>query len=113
MTTMTSNAPATGVNDQYKITKSDLIKSSLNVGSLGMEFSWTYYKQMNLAFCLMIAKMLKKIYHDRPEDYNKAIARHWRSSISRCNLLPLSVALPWPWKKKWRAARSNPRASTT
>ncbi len=76
MTTMTSNAPAAGVNDQYKITKSDLIKSSLNVGSLGMEFSWTYYKQMNLAFCLMIAKMLKKIYHDRPEDYNKAIARH-------------------------------------
>ncbi|ERI05352.1 PTS system mannose/fructose/sorbose family transporter subunit IID [Atopobium sp. oral taxon 810] len=63
-------------DDQYKITKDDLIKSSLNLGSLGMEFSWTYYKQMNLAFCLMVAGMLKKIYHDRPEDYAKALTRH-------------------------------------
>ena len=77
MTTMTSNetavkaAPAT--DDQYKITKSDLIKTSLNIGSLGMEFSWTYYKQMNIAFCLMLAKMLKKIYHDNPEGYRQSM----------------------------------------
>lgn len=71
---MTSNGMA-GSNERL-ITKSDLIKSSLNVGSLGMEFSWTYYKQMNLAFCLMIAKMLKKIYHGRPDDYIKALERH-------------------------------------
>lgn len=80
MTTMTSNetavkaAPVT--DDQYKITKSDLIKTSLNIGSLGMEFSWTYYKQMNIAFCLMLAKMLKKIYHDNPEGYRQALVRH-------------------------------------
>ena len=60
----------------YKITKKDLIRSSLNVGALGMEFSWTYYKQMNLAFCLMVAGMLKKIYHGRPDDYAAALHRH-------------------------------------
>lgn len=73
---MTSDTVSRAAEDQYKITKSDLIKSSVNVGSLGMEFSWTYYKQMNIAFCLMVAKMLKKIYHDRPEDYAKALERH-------------------------------------
>ena len=74
---MTSNVNTpVAADDQYKITKADLIKSSVNMGSLGMEFSWTYYKQMNIAFCLMVAKMLKKIYHDRPEDYAKALERH-------------------------------------
>ena len=38
---------------ENKITRSDLVKSAVNVGALGMEFSWTYYKQMNIAFCLM------------------------------------------------------------
>ena len=47
---------------ENKITRSDLVKSAVNVGALGMEFSWTYYKQMNIAFCLMVANMLKKIY---------------------------------------------------
>lgn len=72
MTTMTSNETAVqtaSVDDQYKITKADLIKTSLNVGSLGMEFSWTYYKQMNIAFRLMMARMLKKIYRDNEEGY--------------------------------------------
>ena len=46
---------------ENKITRSDLVKSAVNVGALGMEFSWTYYKQMNIAFCLMVANMLKKI----------------------------------------------------
>ncbi len=66
--TMTSN--------ERVITKQDLVKASLNTGSLGMEFSWTYYKQMNIAFCLMVANMLKKIYKDRPEDYAEALHRH-------------------------------------
>lgn len=66
--TMTSN--------ERVITKQDLVKASLNTGSLGMEFSWTYYKQMNIAFCLMVANMLKKIYRDRPEDYAEALHRH-------------------------------------
>mgnify|MGYP000767196351 CR=1 FL=1 len=38
---------------ENKITRSDLVKSAVNVGALGMEFSWTYYKQMNIAFCLI------------------------------------------------------------
>jgi fructoselysine and glucoselysine-specific PTS system IID component len=63
-------------DDQYKINKHDLVKSSLNVGALGMEFSWTYYKQMNIAFCLMINNMLKKIYHDDEEGYWAAVQRH-------------------------------------
>ena len=42
---------------ENKITRSDLVKSAVNVGALGMEFSWTYYKQMNIAFCLMVANM--------------------------------------------------------
>ncbi len=62
--------------DNYRITKEDLIKSSLSLGSLGMEFSWTYYKQMNIAFCLMVQKMLKKIYHDDEAGYWAAIQRH-------------------------------------
>ena len=41
-----------------------------------MEFSWTYYKQMNIAFCLMVANMLKKIYAGRPDDYAEALHRH-------------------------------------
>ncbi len=77
---MTSNETAVktaaSTDDQYKITKSDLIKTSLNIGSLGMEFSWTYYKQMNIAFCLMMAKMLKKIYRNDEEGYRQALVRH-------------------------------------
>lgn len=72
---MTSDATKAPADDRI-ITKKDLIKSSLNVGALGMEFSWTYYKQMNIAFCLMVAKMLKKIYAGRPDDYIKALQRH-------------------------------------
>ncbi len=69
MRTMTSNS-------ENQITGSDLIKSAVNTGALGMEFSWTYYKQMNIAFCLMVANMLKKIYAGRPDDYAEALHRH-------------------------------------
>ena len=61
---------------ENKITRSDLVKSAVSVGALGMEFSWTYYKQMNIAFCLMVANMLKKIYAGRPDDYAAALHRH-------------------------------------
>lgn len=71
---MTSNDAIS--ESKSEITKSDLVKLAVNTGALGMEFSWTYYKQMNLAFCLMIAKALKKIYRNRPEDYAKALERH-------------------------------------
>lgn len=67
---MTSDA-STG-----RLSKSDFIKSSLNLESLGMEFSWTYYKQMNLAFALMVNKLLKKIYTGNPEGYKAALIRH-------------------------------------
>ena len=73
---MTPNVGAVPNEEEPLITKSDLVKSSLNVGSLGMEFSWTYYKQMNLAFCLMVQKMLKKIYAGDEEAYNAALERH-------------------------------------
>ena len=63
-------------NSENQITRSDLIKSAVNTGALGMEFSWTYYKQMNIAFCLMVANMLKKIYAGRPDDYAEALHRH-------------------------------------
>lgn len=61
---------------EHAITKDDLIKSSLNIGALGMEFSWTYVNQMGLAFGLMVKKMLKKIWHDDPEGYAAALERH-------------------------------------
>ena len=61
---------------ENKITRSDLVRSAVNTGALGMEFSWTYYKQMNIAFCLMVANMLKKIYAGRPDDYAEALHRH-------------------------------------
>nr|WP_322785997.1 PTS system mannose/fructose/sorbose family transporter subunit IID [Atopobium fossor] len=75
MMTMTSNATSTEPTIN-KLTKADLIKSSLNLGSLGMEFSWTYYKQMNLAFALMVNKLLEKIYEGNPEGYKAALVRH-------------------------------------
>ena len=61
---------------EFGITKNDLVKSAVNVGALGMEFSWTYANQMGLAFGLMVMKMLKKIYADNPEGYAAALERH-------------------------------------
>ena len=61
---------------ENKITRSDLVKSAVNTGALGMEFSWTYVNQMGLAFGLMVKKMLKKIWHDDPAGYAAALERH-------------------------------------
>lgn len=80
MTSDVMNLNVTNLGDQVEdedmITHKDLVKSALSVGSLGMEFSWTYYKQMNIAFCLMLANMLKKIYRNDPEGYKAALERH-------------------------------------
>lgn len=79
MTSDVMNLNVTNLGDQVEdedmITHKDLVKSALGVGSLGMEFSWTYYKQMNIAFCLMLANMLKKIYRNDPEGYKAALER--------------------------------------
>jgi fructoselysine and glucoselysine-specific PTS system IID component len=78
MTMMTSDntTPTELKDDEHVITHQDLVRSAVNVGALGMEFSWTYANQMGIAFCLMIMKMLKKIYRDDPEGYAKALERH-------------------------------------
>lgn len=49
---------------------------SLNIGSMGMEISWTYANQMGLAFGVMMDHILKKIYHGDPEGYAQALERH-------------------------------------
>ncbi|NLV77525.1 MAG: PTS system mannose/fructose/sorbose family transporter subunit IID, partial [Tissierellia bacterium] len=36
-------------NNEDMINKKDLKKMALNSGSLGMEFSWNYERQMNIA----------------------------------------------------------------
>ncbi len=67
---MTSN------KDQSTITKKDLKKMAVNSGSLGMEYSWNYERQMNLAFCKMMDPILKKIYKNDPKKYQEALKRH-------------------------------------
>ncbi|MDE8332054.1 PTS system mannose/fructose/sorbose family transporter subunit IID [Erysipelothrix rhusiopathiae] len=58
------------------ITKQDITKMALNAGSLGMEFSWNYERQMHLAFGMMMDPTLKKIYKDDQEGYAEALQRH-------------------------------------
>ena len=45
-----------------KITKKDITNLAFNQGSLGMEFSWNYERQMHIAFAMMMNHNLKKIY---------------------------------------------------
>ena len=74
---MTSNeSKSVYKTGEHAIAKDDLVKSALNIGALGMEFSWTYVNQMGLAFGLMVKKMLKKIWHDDPAGYAAALERH-------------------------------------
>lgn len=58
------------------ITKKDLTNMAFNQGSLGMEFSWNYERQMHIAFAMMINNNLKKIYKNDPEGYKDALMRH-------------------------------------
>lgn len=66
----------TSKNNKSVITKSDITKLAFNTGSMGMEFSWNYERQMHLAFALMVEKSLKKIYKDNKEGYAEALVRH-------------------------------------
>lgn len=61
-------------NSDYNLTKKDI--DGLVKYGLGMEYSWNYERQMNLAFCRMVIPNLKKIYHDDPEGYREALERH-------------------------------------
>lgn len=58
------------------ISESDITKMAFNTGSLGMEFSWNYERQMHLAFALMLDNNLKKIYKDDIHAYAEALERH-------------------------------------
>ena len=40
-----------------KITKKDITNLAFNQGSLGMEFSWNYERQMHIAFAMMMNPM--------------------------------------------------------
>lgn len=43
-----------------KITKKDITNLAFNQGSLGMEFSWNYERQMHIAFAMMMNHNLKR-----------------------------------------------------
>ena len=59
-----------------KITKKDITNLAFNQGSLGMEFSWNYERQMHIAFAMMMNHNLKKIYEGDEEGYRDALVRH-------------------------------------
>ncbi|WP_413527605.1 PTS system mannose/fructose/sorbose family transporter subunit IID [Marinilactibacillus psychrotolerans] len=63
-------------NKTKVVTKKSLNRMCFNVGSLGMEWSWNYPRQMHLAFCLMIEPSLRKIYKDNPQGYKDSLVRH-------------------------------------
>lgn len=58
------------------VTKKDLTKMAINPGSLGMEYSWNYERQMHIAFAMMMNPILKKVYKDDPSGYKDALVRH-------------------------------------
>ncbi|MFL8888075.1 PTS system mannose/fructose/sorbose family transporter subunit IID [Helcococcus kunzii] len=64
------------MNSKKMLTDKDMLKMSLNEGALGMEYSWNYERQMNVAFCIMMEPSLRKIYHDDPDGYQNALKRH-------------------------------------
>ena len=59
-----------------KIQKADITRMAFNQGSLGMEFSWNYERQMHIAFAMMMNKILKKVYAEDEEGYKDALTRH-------------------------------------
>ena len=42
------------------IQKADITRMAFNQGSLGMEFSWNYERQMHIAFAMMMNKILRR-----------------------------------------------------
>ena len=51
------------------IQKADITRMAFNQGSLGMEFSWNYERQMHIAFAMMM-KNFNKLYADYMESNN-------------------------------------------
>ena len=66
---MTSEGNKNGV-----LTKKDLNKVVFH--SLGMEWGWTCYRQMSLAYFNMVYRALKKIYKDQPKKLKEAMKRN-------------------------------------
>lgn len=64
------------MSSKKKLTKKDIRRMSLNEGSLGMEYSWNYERQMNVAFAMMIDPILRKIYANDDIGYYEALNRH-------------------------------------
>lgn len=46
---------------------------AFNQGSLGMEFSWNYERQMHIAFAMMMNKILKKVYAEDETGYKLSL----------------------------------------
>ena len=59
-----------------RIQKADITRMAFNQGSLGMEFSWNYERQMHIAFAMMMNKILKKVYAEDETGYKDALTRH-------------------------------------
>lgn len=71
--TTTSNDAAVQTADERKLTKKDLNRVAIR--SLGMEWSWNYERQMNMAFCYSMLPIIKKLYPNK-DDQTEAMQRH-------------------------------------
>ena len=65
----TSNKTSTNM-----LTKKDLNRAVFH--GLGMEWGWTYERQMNLPYFNMVRHALQKIYKDQPEKLHEAMVRN-------------------------------------
>lgn len=61
-------------NKTNMLTKQDLNRAVFH--GLGMEWGWTYERQMNLAYFNMVRHALEKIYKDQPEKLHEAMVRN-------------------------------------
>lgn len=108
---MTSNeSKSVYKTGEHAITKDDLVKSALNIGALGMEFSWTYVNQMGLAFGLMVKKMLKKIWHDDPAGYAAALERHTAFFNITAALAPFVGGIAMSMEERIKAGELPPES---
>lgn len=96
--------------DEFGITKKDLVKTSLNVGSLGMEFSWTYVNQMGVAFGVMIMNCLKKIYGEGTEAYKQALERNVAFFNITVQLAPFVGGIVISMEEKVAKGELDPKA---
>lgn len=108
---MTSNeTKSVYKSGENAITKDDLVRSALNIGALGMEFSWTYVNQMGLAFGLMVKKMLKKIWHDDPAGYAAALERHTAFFSITVALAPFVGGIAMSMEERIKAGELPPES---